>query len=76
LPEPGVVAVAPAVAGDALAVPAAMVAGSPVAERSPEAAEPTTADRPGAATAVAGLAGVTGAAIESAMTCAAGLTGA
>lgn len=76
VPEPGVIAVAAAVAEGMLVDPVPMVGGSLVAERSFEAAEPTTADRIGAAAAVVGLADVAGAATEFAMTCAARPTGA
>jgi hypothetical protein len=75
VPEPEVIAEGPVVAVDMPAVPVAVVAGSPVAERSLEAADPTTAVRTGAAMVVAELAEVAGAAIESAMTCARGLMG-
>ena len=80
VPEPEGIAVGAVVWEDMLVVPVAMVAGSPVAERSFEAVEPTTADctgaNTGAAAAVAGLADVAGATIGFATTCAAGLRGA
>lgn len=75
VPEPEVIAVAAVGAEDRLVVPEAMVAESPVAERSLEAPDPKAADRAGPATAVAGLMDVAGAAIEFAMACTGWLMG-